>query len=181
MSGVATFLQNITSSRTSTAVFDTFTAATSMLNPTDVVPIPGTYLFPGAHLKLSAWGALKNVVTAVPTFTFTVKLGTVVVFTSQAIAAVATANSLATFELELDLRLDSEGSGTAAKFIGKGRVQSAVFGTSPILLPSVPAVGTGFDSTAAGSLDLQLAISASNAANGFRTDGYRLDQYRFGS
>jgi hypothetical protein len=181
MSGMPTFLQNLVASRASTAVADTFTAAQSILNPTDVINIPGNYLFPGAQFKMRLFGALKNVVTAVPTFTFSVKLGSIHVWSSQAISAVATANSLSTFEMDIDLRLDTEGNGTLAKFIGKGRIQCAVFGTAPILMPAVPAVGNGFDSTSAGNLDVQLAISASNAANGVRVDNYTLDQYRFGS
>lgn len=182
MSGVATFLQNLTASRSAATLQSTYTTAKQVINPTDIVPMPAVYLFPGAQLKFSSFGAISNVVTAVPTFTFQVMLGAVIVWTSGAISSVSTANVLAPYRFELDLRLDTEGNGTAAKFIGVGSIQCAAFGTSPILLPTTaPVVGTGFDSSAAGSLDFWVGLSASSASTGIRVDNYKVDQYRFGS
>jgi hypothetical protein len=182
MSGVATFLQNLTASRSAATLQNTYTTAKQVINPTDIVPMPAVYLFPGAQFHISSFGAISNVVTAQPTFTFQVMVGAVIVWTSGALTSVAGANVLAPYRFELDLRLDTEGNGTAAKFIGVGWIQCAALGTGPLILPSTaPAVGTGFDSTAAGSMDFWVGLSASSASTGIRVDNYRVDQYRFGS
>lgn len=182
MSGVAGFPQILTYSRGSATARSSFTTAASCISPSDVLPIPANYLSRDSVLQFYVAGALGNVVTAQPTFTFTVQYGSVAIWSSGALQCNATANTALPFVLELDLRFATEGSGTSAAAIGVGRVRCAALVNASSCVPvTSPANGTGFDSTAAANLDFFVACSASNAANTFQVHNYRVGQLRFGS
>lgn len=182
MSGVPSFVQCLTSQRTAGTLYNTYTTAKSVINPTEVVPLPANYLAVGNQLTFRVFGGLSNVVTATPTFTFQVMIGSVVAWSSGALTTNASANTLLPFRLDLDLRVDSEGSGTSAKLIGGGRITCAALANTTAVVPvTSPAVGTGFDSTAAANLDFWVGISASNAGNGIQIYNYQVFQQRFGS
>ncbi len=88
------------------------------------------------------------------------------------------------------MRLDSRGSGTAAKFLGMGWLSGLPFTLTAAQVDSVnqpglfnvpstaPAVGTGFDSTVAGNLDFFVGFSISNAGNGVQLYDYTVEQLR---
>jgi hypothetical protein len=88
----------------------------------------------------------------------------------------------------VNLRLDSAGSGTAAKFmavgkaiginlqLGAGAANGAVTDTALTLPTTAPAVGTGFDSTVANTLDFWTGFSISNAGNGIQIYDYTVEQ-----
>ncbi len=57
---------------------------------------------------------------------------------------------------------------------GTAAADSATLSNTIIMPNTAPAVGTGFDSTVANTLDFQTAQSVSNASNGFRLDQYRV-------
>jgi hypothetical protein len=115
-------------------------------------------------------------------------MGSIVVYTSGAIQMSTTAHTLRPFELDVTLRLDSAGSGTAAKFMAGGYATAlnlqlgagAVDGTvteSIIAAPATaPAVGTGFDSTISNILDFWTGFSISNGGNGVQLYDYTVEQ-----
>jgi hypothetical protein len=115
-------------------------------------------------------------------------MGSIVAWTSGAMQMIATAETLSPFELEVMLRLDTAGSGTAAKFIGGGKLSalnvtltagSTVPTTTVGAFPTpatAPAVGTGFDSTITDILDFWVGFSISNAANGVQLYDYTVEQ-----
>jgi hypothetical protein len=76
------------------------------------------------------------------------------------------------------------GSGTSANLIGVGELMSeslvgapaaSAGGNTVLCVPvTAPAVGTGFDSTAAQTVDLTATFSISNAGNGITCHQFRL-------
>lgn len=159
------------------AAFGSFTTAKSVLNLADVVALPANYLSVGKRLKVVVSGALSNIVTTPGTVSFQIMMGSVIAWTSGAIQMNATAHTLLPFKLEVDLRCDSIGATTTAKLLGVGWLSGIQFtltagqvdgvnSSTGLIVPSTaPAVGTGFDSTAAQNLDFYTAFSISNAGN----------------
>lgn len=177
MAGDPFFTQVLTQSTAAATAFNTFTTAQSVINQTELVTIPPNFLKVGRKLRITVSGGLSNVVTAQPTFTFQVMMGTVVAWTSGAIATNTTAHTLLPFKLVVDLRCDSIGTGTTAKLVGMGWLNgiqftvgagadsTTVVGMFPVPA-TAPAVGTGFDSTISNILDFKIACQTSNAGNG---------------
>lgn len=166
------------------ALLNTYTTAKSVINPQALYTIQPNGIRVGDYLRVRASGGISNIVTAQPTFTFQIMMGSIVVHTSQAILTTTTAHTLIPFEYTAYMRLDSEGSGTAAKFqtqahlhgimfLISGAVGDPTLGVGDILAPNTaPAVGTGFDSSIANILDFWTGISVSNAANGIQVYQY---------
>ena len=165
-------------------LLNAYTTAKSVINPTALAPIPGNYFFPGSQIRVTVLGGLSNIVTAQPTFTFQVMMGSIIVHTSGAILTTTTAHTLIPFKYVVDLRVDTIGSGTVAKMLGQGVLQGIMFvisgavadptaGVGTIMCPNTaPAVGTGFDSTITNILDFWVGISVSQATNGIQIYEY---------
>lgn len=182
MSGSPGFVQLLTAQRAAGTLFNTYTTSKTILNPTEVIALPANYLARDSMFAIKVMGAISNVVTAVPTITFEVKIGSVAAWSSGALSCNASANTLLPFMLDIDLRVDTEGSGTTAKLMGTGRITCAALANTTAVVPvTSPAVGTGFDSTAAANLDFWAGWSASNAGNGVQIYNYQVFQHRFGS
>lgn len=182
MAGVPQFGQVLSSQRAAGTLYNTYTTAKTVINQTELVTLPPNYLAVGSKLRVTVRGAISNVVTAAPTFTFQIMMGAVIAWSSGAITANATANTLLPFSLVVDLRVDSIGAGTAARLMGIGTLHCAAFaaGSVAINVPvASPALGTGFDSTIANILDFFVGISASNAANGIQVQDYLVEQLQF--
>lgn len=187
MPGTPFFSQVLTSQRAAGTLFNTFTTAKSVINATELVTLPANYLIIGSKFRVTAWGGLSNIVTTPGTVTFQIMMGTIVAFTSGAIQMTTTANTLSPFRLEATLRVDSIGSGTAAKLIGPCHVGALNLtigsGANPtvtdtyIVVPvTAPAVGTGFDSTVQNILDFWVGFSISNSGNGVQIYDYTVEQ-----
>lgn len=172
--------------------FASYTTAKSVINPQAVCVIPGNFLRIGDYLRIRASGGLSNVITTQCQFTFSVQMGpaiptTIVVHTSQALLTTNVAHTLIPFEYEVVMRLDSEGSGTTAKFLSQGMVSGIMFPISgnvadptasigAVMAPATaPAVGTGFDSTVANYLDFYVGIQTSAAGNGIQIYQYTVE------
>lgn len=191
MSGVPQFPQVLTSQSKAGTLFNTYTTAKSVLNVEDLVTLPANYLKVGSKLKVSVRGGVSNIVTTPGTMAFQVMMGSIVAFTSGNIQLNATAHTLLPFWLDITLRVDSTGSGTAAKFLGQGVLNGiqftntaaqtdAVNTTGMFPVPATaPAVGTGFDSTIANILDFWVGFSISNAGNGVQLYDYEVSQLSF--
>lgn len=168
-------------------LYDTYTTAKSVINPQALVTLPPNYLYPGKMLRIRVHGGISNIVTAQPTFTFQVMMGSIIVHTSGAITTTTTAHTLIPFTYEVILRVDSVGSSTSAKFLSQGVLKGIMFvilgavgdptsGVGTIMCPNTaPAVGTGFDSTVSNILDFWVGISASDAANGIKIYQYTVE------
>jgi hypothetical protein len=181
------FVYQLASQKAAGTLFNTYTTAKSVLNVADLLPIPGNYLQVGSKLRIKAWGGLSNIVTTPGTVTFQVNMGSIAVWSSGAIQMTTTANTLSPFRLETTIRLDSSGSGTAAKFIGEGFLSAlnltigsganpTVTDTAIVVPVAAPAVGTGFDSTISNILDFFVGFSISNSGNGVQLYDYTVEQ-----
>lgn len=182
MSGVPQFPQVLQTQKAAGTLFNTYTTAKSVLNPTELLTLPANYLTLGSKLSVEVYGAISNVVTSAPTFTFQLMIGSVVAWSSGAITTNTTANTLLPFTLKGNLRVDSVGSGTSAKLIGGLNFNCAAMasGSTAIVVPvTSPAVGTGFDSTIANIVDFWVGISASNAGNGVQIYDFEVTQKSF--
>ena len=182
-----TWQETITSQVASGTLFNTYTTAKSVINPTALVSLPPNYLVLGKQLRVKVSGGISNVVTSQRTFTFQVMLGTVVAHTSGAITTTTTAHTLIPFDYTVDLRVSAVGSGTSATLIGQGvlvgqmwvysgATADSVLGNATILCPNTaPAAGTGFDSTIANVLDFWVGLSASEATTGIQIYQYYVE------
>lgn len=161
------------------------TTPTSLL-PTDAVfSLPANFFIPGKMVKIIASGQLGNIVTTPGTFTLDVFLGgSVVAFNGGAMQLSSTAHTTLPFWLEIILTCRASGSGTSANLMGQGRMTAQSLSltavadstTTPatLLLPNTtPAVGTGFSSVAAQSVDLRGTFSLNNA-NAIQVQQYAL-------
>lgn len=157
------------------ALSNTITA-TSILVATAKPVLPAQYFDKaGKMIRIRAKGRFSTVVTTPGTFTFDIRFGTTVVFTGGAMALNTAAQTNATFDLDISLVCRSIGSGTTATVMGIGNfssravIGSGVAGTGSageLLLPdTAPAVGTGFDSTTAQTIDMFGTWSVASASN----------------
>jgi hypothetical protein len=166
------------------------TAVSNTSSQTSVLPgaakftLPANLLAIGTAFKIYAGGRISTVVTTPGTVTWAVKFGSVEVFNSGALAQNTTAQTNATWLLEIDLICRSIGASTSAtmfgigKYITRAAVGSAAVATSGVLVQPIPdtapGAGTGFDSTASQQVDLLVTPSVANATNSIRSDFYEL-------
>lgn len=180
-------VQTLSSQQAAGTLFNTYTTAKSVINTTELYTFPANTFRVGSKLRIRMMAGLSNIVTTPGTVTFQVMMGSIVVWTSSTVQMSTTANTLLPIELEVNMRLDSAGSGTAAKFMAVGKAiglnlqlgSGAANGTvtdSALTLPTTsPAVGTGFDSTIANILDFWVGFSTNNAGNGIQVYDYTVE------
>jgi hypothetical protein len=180
--------ESIISQHAAGTLLNTFTTAKSVINAQAQALLPAAFWYPGKEVEIKVRGAISNIVTTPGTINFQVKLGSIAtpitVFDTGAIQLNATAHTTLPFWLDILLRCDTEGGGTAAKLMGLGKVSGVMFtktagqvdgvnSETVITVPvTAPIVGTGFDSTIVNALDFWAGFSISNAGNGVRIDQY---------
>lgn len=154
-------------------LFNTYTTAKRVQNDEDVFNVPGNYFKLGTRLRYNIKGGLSNVASTPGTFAVQVMMGTsnIIAFTTGNLSFNASARTLLPFSLDIDLRVDSVGPTTAAKFLGQGEFGGIHLTNTDakIQVPTTaPAVGTGWDSVAAAGnvLEIFWAFSNSQAGNG---------------
>jgi hypothetical protein len=142
----------------------------SLLPTSALYTLPSNFFYIGKQLLIKAQGRISTAVTTPGNLSWTVKLGTVVVFNPAAVAGNALVQTNTTWDLEIMLTCRAIGSGTAANLMGVGKwisraslnnpVAATTIGVTTVLLPdTAPVVGTGFDSTTTQQVDLQFANS----------------------
>jgi hypothetical protein len=177
----------LTASLTTGTMFDTYTTAKTVIPAANRVTLPPNFLYVGKALRITAIGAIKNVVTAQPTFTFQVQLGptsNIVAWSSGAVTPSTTAHASLPFSIQIYLRVLTVGAATAATLEGvavltgcewvvSGATTDSVLTDTTRVLPiTTPAAGTGYDSTIANILDFFCAIQTSDANNGIQIWNY---------
>lgn len=189
--GLQTWQETLINSIVDGVAITNTTTATSLLGGVGTgashakLTIPANYLQVGRVLRVSAQGRISTVVTSPGTLTLDCRLGGIIIANGGSMALNIVAKTNVAWWLDWILTCRAIGSGTNANFMHQGQwVSEAVIG-SPLpsaggngtfLIPaSAPAVGTGFDSTAAGTFDLFAAWSTANAANSILCHQYRLE------
>lgn len=147
--------------------------ATSIMPATALATIPAGALQLGSFIKVMLRGRISNIVTTPGTLTLDMRLGGVVVSAFGAMALNVTAQTNATFEVELLAVIRALGAGTAANALCSGRFVSrsvvgsgaaGATGANALMLPdTAPVVGAGFNSTLALGLDVFGTWSLNNA------------------
>jgi hypothetical protein len=167
------------------------TALTNTTTPTSILSASSKWTFPanffnivGKRIRFRAAGRISTLATTPGTLTLDFRLGSVVAFTSGALALNTTAKTNVTWTMEVELEARAVGASTTAALLGIGEFKSEAVIGSPapsaggsgvLLLPaSAPANGTGFDSTAAQQLDMFGTWSVANASNSVQVHQFSL-------
>ena len=136
--------------------------------------MPSNFLQIGSQFQIRAGGVISTAASAPGTLTYSVQIGSVVVYTGAASPTLATSASSAPFYLEIDMTVRAIGGGTNSQIFGTGVSQSAAYSaTTPTLLLGGSA-GSGFDSTASGFVDLFVTWSVASASNSINLTNYTL-------
>lgn len=154
----------------------TGTSAGTILPGAAIYTFPASFLqFIGQQFHIRASGRASTT-TGTNTITFNLLLGgSVIAATTGAITLVASQTNQ-TWQLDVDFTVRAVGSGTAANlmFVGTFQASVAILANGNVMIPpTAPAVGTGFDSHNAQTVDLQAVWSA--ASNSLTCHQYRLD------
>lgn len=144
----------------------TAAAAASCIPTASRIILPTGFWTPGKTLMVKLSGRISNVVTTPGTARFDFRTGpsgTIVAWDSGALNLNTVAKTNVPFLLELRLTCRTVGAGTGTTLFGLGLFQSeavigsplpTVGGNGSLLVPvGAPAVGTGFDNTAANAID----------------------------
>jgi len=179
--GTARTLPPLSATASGTALTNSNTA-TSVLHSSGKAVLPANYLTVGKVLRINASGIISNIVTSPGTLTLDVRFGSTVVFNGGAVTLNAAAKTNVSFDLRIYLTCRAVGSGTSANLMGIGTLTSesvvgAAAGTTltASLPASAPAVGNGFDSTAAQTVDLFATFSVANAGNSIQVHEFTIE------
>jgi hypothetical protein len=166
--------------------------ATAVGNTTTETIIVPDFVFPaytfiqGTKIRATFMGRISNVVTAVPTTTFRVRVGTATlsgtaVFASGALAANATANTNLTWRGEYTLTCRTNGTAGTIMCAGQIWLPNLTAGNAvgnvgyPNFIPvTAPATQT-IDTTVTNVLSLSAQWSAANASNTIQVQEYSLE------
>ena len=157
-------------------------ALTNTVTATSILPViarptlPANYLFAGKMFRVRATGRISTLVTTPGTLTLALRFGSADVFTTGAMTLNVVAQTNTPWILDLLMTVRAVNSGSSANCLGQGTwmshavIGSPAIGTGPAgcqMVPynAAPAVGAGFDSTAAQLVDLFATWSVANAAN----------------
>lgn len=160
-------------------------AASCIPTPARII-LPNNYFEIGKILLIQMQGRISCAVTTPGTARFDVRLGpsgTVVVFDTGALNLNVVAKVSVPWTLKIILPCRAIGIGTTSNFFGWAEFQSeavvgsplpTVGGNGSLIAPvGVPAVGAGFDSTAANALDVfftQTVATGSLTVHNYRVD-----------
>lgn len=154
----------------------TAAAAATCLPPAAKFTLTNGFFQIGRVLRLTLRGRISSVITTPGTARFDVRLAGLVVFDSLAILLdTVAAHTNVPFKLEIMLTCRSIGNGTVATVFGQGDFTcedilgvpaTAPKGVLTAMLPwnTAPAVGAGFDSTAANSVDVFFTQTAATGS-----------------
>jgi len=145
----------------------TAAAAASCIPTANRLILPNNYWTVGKSWRVLLRGRISCAVTTPGTARFDLRTGpsgTIVAFDTGALNLNIVAKTTVPFLLEIDLVCRSVGNGTSTALFGMGVFQSEALIASPLpaaggngslLVPvGTPAVGTGFDNTAANAVDM---------------------------
>jgi hypothetical protein len=154
----------------------TAAAAASCIPVNSKITLPNNYWTLGRRWRVTASGRISSVITTPGTARFDLRIGGVVAFDSLAILLdTVAAHTTVGWILDVLLTCRSVGNSTLTTLIGQGTwtcedilgvPATAPKGVLSAILPwnSAPAVGTGFDNTAANTVDLFFTQTAATGS-----------------
>jgi hypothetical protein len=144
----------------------TSAAAASCIPTPNKITLPNNYWEIGKQWRVRASGRISSVITTPGTARFDIRMGAVIAFDSQAILLdTVAAHTTVGWDLEILLTCRAIGASTATQLFGAGKwtcedilgtPATAPKGCLTAILPwnTTPALGTGFDNTAANTVDM---------------------------
>lgn len=158
--------------------------ATSILPAHAKFTLPANFFAVGRKLRIVATGRVSNIITGPVNLTLDVRFGSVIVANGGPMRLNAVAKVTVPWWLEWVMTCRAVGNGTSANLMPLGNWQSESVVGSPLptaggngalLIPvGTPAVGNGFDSTAAQTVDLFATFDVANAGNLIQLHNYSL-------
>lgn len=155
----------------------TAAAAASCIPTPQKITLPNNFFKIGTRLRITMAGIISSIITTPGTARFDVRIGAVVAFDSLAMLLDSVAaHSNVPWKLVLELRCRAVGAGTVSKLFPVGCIftcedllgvpATAPKGVLSAMLPwnSAPALGTGFDNTAANTLDVYFTQTAATGS-----------------
>ena len=191
-----TWQETLVSANAAGTSFGTYTTAKTVLPTSCLVTLPANWWYVGRSIRVTVQGGISTLVTTPGTMVMQVNLGAVAAFSTGNIQLNATAHTTMPFELNVNLTCRAVGAGTAGNLMGIGKVTGAMFTKTiaatdlwgrvsaadasvsdvTMMVPTTaPAVGTGFDATAAQTLDFFTGFSVSSASNGIQVCNYTVE------
>ena len=182
-----TFQETLVAQSIAGTAFNTYTTAKTVIPPICLFQLPPNYLYVGKRFRTTVWGSLSTLVTTPGTVTFQINMGAIAAWTSGVVQLNATAHTTLPFKLVVDWRVVSIGVTAAATVIGEGVLTGIMFtntagqtdqinGMPSMMVPAVaPAVGAGFDSTIAQTLDFFVGFSISSVSNQVQVQDYTVE------
>jgi hypothetical protein len=177
-------------------LYNTYTTAKSMLTSATAteassgfVTLPPGFFQRGARLEIDVFAGLSSIVTTPGTVTIEFHVGNVIAFTTGAILMTTTGNVLLPLTGKIWLTCRAVGNGTLCQMMGQstwwgqgiqqsGAAAANATNGATVQGPNTsPALGTGFDSTTAQTIDLWAGFSISQATNGFQLQQYRVTSW----
>jgi len=164
----------------------TAAARASCIPVANRIVLPNNYFYIGRIIKVKMSGRISCVVTTPGTARFDICLGsagTTIVFDTLALNLNVVAKTTVPWILKVDLICRAVGTGTSTTLFPVGQFQSeavvgsplpTVGGNGSLIVPvGTPAVGAGFDNTAASALDVfftQTVATGSMTVHNYRVD-----------
>ena len=181
-----TWVENISQAQADGTALVSSTTLTSILPSGSRITLPaGFFDVPGRALRVVATGRISTLATSPGALSMQFRLGSVAVFSSGSMTLNTTAQTNATWMLDLVLVCRSTGTGTSATLMGVGKWASRAVvgsgasgstGVGTLLLPdTAPVVGTGFDSTASQIIYLLAQWGTSSASNSIQLHTFSLE------
>jgi hypothetical protein len=150
------------------------TTATSLLPAQSKLVLPANFFATvGSALRVRATGRISTLVTSPGTLTLDLRFGSTVVANGGTMNLNVTAQTNASWWLDMLLTARAVGASANLMFMGQftsrgivGSGTAAAGSAGQVLLPdTAPAVGSNFDSTATQTVDLFATWSVANASN----------------
>lgn len=175
-----TWQESLTSATSAGTLFNTYTTAKTVLPTGGLVTLPANWWYVGRMLRYTVIGAISNIITTPGTITLQMNLGSIAAVTSGAVQLNAAAHTTLPFMATCVATCRAVGATTTANLMGQWVLNGVMFTRTAaqvdnvnigdsLLGPAIaPAVGAGFDSTAAQTLDFFAGFSISNAGNGIQ-------------
>jgi hypothetical protein len=161
------------------------TTAATILPPAAKITLPNNWFNVGKVIRLTVAGHISCVATTPGTLILDLRLAAVIAFTSQAIPMNVTAKTTLPFYMQVLLTCRSIGAGTTATLMPIGFIitETIVGVAAPAAGPAgalcvpntVPVAGTGFDSTAALTVDVFAKFSVTTATTQITLSQYILE------
>jgi hypothetical protein len=182
-----TWQETLVTATAAGTLFNTYTTAKTVLPTGCLVTLPANWWYVGRAIRVTVQGGISNIVTTPGTITMQVNMGAIAAYSTGAVQLNATAHTTLPFELVATLTCRAVGASTSANLMGIGHLRGVMFtktaaqvdqvniGDSIMVPATAPAVGAGFDSTAAQTLDFFAGFSISNAGNGIQVHNYLVE------